>query len=131
MSDIKSLVRVDRQLVVTAVENYDKKINQLEKEAEEGIAQWKDDYKFSWWDKFRGRDKWDSEKLFYYAREKSGYWTSMYQDLYRHKLISQEAMTTYLMRDHHSRDFLDSVLYSGSAEVYLDNKCLSFVRNNT
>lgn len=131
MSDIKSLVKVNRQLVVTAVENYDKKVSILEKEAEEGIAKWKDDYKFSWWDKVRGRDKWDSEKLFYYDREKSGYWTSMYCDLYRHKLISQKAMATYLLLDTHSRDFLSSTLYSGSEEIYLDDKCLSFVRSNT
>lgn len=131
MSDIKSLVKIDRQLVVTAVENYDKRKDLLDKESEEGILKWKDNYKFSWWDKVRGRDKWDSEKLFYYDREKSCYWTSMYSDLYAHDLISQDAMATYWILDTRTRDFLSSALYSGSEEIYLDSKCLSFIKSNT
>lgn len=131
MSDIKSLVRVDRVLIANALENYDKKVAALEKEAEEGVQKYKDGYKFSWWDRVRGRDKWDSEKLFYFDRERNDYWTSMYSDLYACGLLSQEAMLTCQLRDTKSRDFLSSALYSGSEEFYLDDKCLRFIKSNT
>lgn len=131
MSDIKSLVKIDRQLVVTAVENYDKKISILEKEAEEGVEKYKDGYKFSWWDRVRGRDKLTSKELFSYDREKSGYWFSMYTHLYGCGLISQESMTIYHLMNTRVRDYLSVTLYSGSEDVYLDSNCLSFIKNNT
>lgn len=131
MSDIKSLVKIDRQLVATAVENYDKKINLLEKEAEEGIEKYKDGYKFSWWDRIRGRDKLTPKELFSYDREKSGYWFNMYTHLYGCGLISQESMTTYHLMNTRVRNYLDNTLYSGSEDVYLDSNCLCFIKNNT
>lgn len=120
MSEIKSLVKVDRQLVVISVENYDKKIILMDKEAREGIEKYKDDYKFSWWDKVRGRDKLTSKELFSYDRDKSCYWFSMYTHLYGCGLISQESMSTYHLMNTRVRDYLSDTLYSGSDDVRMD-----------
>jgi hypothetical protein len=127
MSDNKSLVKVSLHTISVALENHKERIAKLNKDFDEAILKFKDGYEFSWWDKIKGRDKWSSEKLFDYSRDKVGWYRNSCEHLWLHGLLSYEDICVYRGLRGTTKDFLKNVLETDVSEVYLDAPCLSFV----
>lgn len=129
MANIKSLVKVDAEIIKVAVDNHNTKVEKLEKDVDEALLKYKDGYKFSWWDKVRGRHNWTSEQLLDFDRKNVGWYVSTCELLYMANLLTWEDYMFYHEVSSNAKDFLRNVLETGVSEVYLDAYCLAFVKD--
>ena len=129
MSDIKSLVKVDIILIKRALDNYNERLQKIEQDHDLAILKYKDGYKFSWWDKVRGRHKWTSERLFEWDRNQLSWYRSSCEHLYLAGLLTWDDMCFYRGMGGIVKDFLKNVLETEVEEIYLDASCLSFVKH--
>lgn len=127
MSECTSLVKIDRERLLRAYNNYEVKYKQALDAEKIAVEKYKDTIEFSWWDKLWGTHNLTSSALLVTRCQHS--WDDPLEELSKKGLINREQYT--LLKEYGSkwRDEVKTIIDSNQTEILLGTGALQWVVN--